>query len=113
MASRIVHLAIANEIIKAHPLPEPERFLFGSLLPDAHPDKSAHYNKYLRNGQRKTHDLTGFRRRFVQIRQRHVVMPAAVGAQQNGSLALSFPFGDGGREQLKTATPVNRACEER
>ena len=64
MASRIVHLAIANEIIKAHPLPEPERFLFGSLLPDAHPDKSAHYNKYLRNGQRKTHDLTGFRRRF-------------------------------------------------
>ena len=64
MASRIVHLAIAGELIQARPLPESERFLFGSLLPDAHPDKSAHYGKYLRNGQRKTHDLTGFRRRF-------------------------------------------------
>lgn len=64
MASRIVHLAIANEIIKVHPLPEPERFLFGSLLPDACADKSAHCRKYLCNEQLKTHDLTGFRRSF-------------------------------------------------
>ena len=61
MASRIVHLAIANELIRAHPLPEPDRFLFGSLLPDACADKQAHYKKLLADGARKTHDLTGFR----------------------------------------------------
>lgn len=62
MASRIIHLAIANEVMKAHPLPEPERFLFGSLLPDACADKQAHYKRFLPDGLRKTHDLTGFRR---------------------------------------------------
>ena len=61
MASRIVHLAIAREVIRAHPLPEPDRFLFGSLLPDACPDKGAHYKKLLAGGARKTHDLSGFR----------------------------------------------------
>lgn len=64
MASRIIHLAIANEVMKAHPLPEPERFLFGSILPDACADKEAHYKKFLPDGVRKTHDLTGFRRLY-------------------------------------------------
>lgn len=64
MASRIIHLAIANEVMKAHPLPEPERFLFGSVLPDACADKQAHYKKNLADGIRKTHDLTGFRRLY-------------------------------------------------
>ena len=61
MASRIIHLAIAHEIIRAHPLPEPERFFLGSILPDACPDKQAHYKKLLDGGARKTHNLTGFR----------------------------------------------------
>lgn len=61
MASRIVHLAIANEIIKVRPLPEPERFFLGSILPDACPDKRAHYRKELADGTRRTHDLSGFR----------------------------------------------------
>lgn len=65
MASRIVHLAIANEIIKIHPLPEPERFFLGSVLPDACPDKKAHYRKLLADGTRRTHDLSGFRRTYA------------------------------------------------
>ena len=64
MASRIVHLAIASEITKIHPLPEPERFFLGSILPDACPDRQAHYNRLLANGTKKTNDLSGFRRRF-------------------------------------------------
>ena len=64
MASRIVHLAIANEINKLHPIPEPERFFLGSILPDACPDKQAHYNKLLANGAKMTNDLSGFRRKY-------------------------------------------------
>lgn len=61
MASRIVHLAIANEINKLHPIPEPDRFFLGSILPDARPDKKAHYRKLLAEGTRRTLDLSGFR----------------------------------------------------
>lgn len=61
MSSRIVHLAIAGEINKIHPLPEPERFYLGSILPDACPDKKAHYRKLLAEGTRRTLDLSGFR----------------------------------------------------
>ncbi|MBQ1589492.1 MAG: hypothetical protein IIZ96_02670 [Oscillospiraceae bacterium] len=61
MASRIVHLAIASQIVKAHPLPEPERFFLGSILPDACPDKKAHYRKLLAEGTKRTLDLSGFR----------------------------------------------------
>ncbi|MBQ1678123.1 MAG: hypothetical protein II062_01140, partial [Oscillospiraceae bacterium] len=61
MSSRIVHLAIAGEINKIHPLPEPERFSLGSILPDACPDKKAHYRKLLAEGTRRTLDLSGFR----------------------------------------------------
>ena len=64
MASRIIHLAIAGLILEKHPLPEPDRFYLGSVLPDACADKSAHYKKYLANGSRKTHDLTGFREKY-------------------------------------------------
>ena len=61
MSSRIVHPAIAGEINKIHPLPEPERFSLGSILPDACPDKKAHYRKLLAEGTRRTLDLSGFR----------------------------------------------------
>lgn len=61
MASRIVHLAIASEINKLHPIPEPEHFSLGSILPDACPDKKAHYRKLLAEGTRRTLDLSGFR----------------------------------------------------
>ena len=64
MSSRIVHLAIAGEINKIHPLPEPERFYLGSILPDACPDKQAHYRKLLAEGTRRTLDLSGFRRLY-------------------------------------------------
>lgn len=67
MASRIVHLAIANEIIKVRPLSAPDRFYFGSLLPDACADRRAHCEKLLENGARKTLDLSGFRRRFGKL----------------------------------------------
>ena len=64
MASRIIHLAVAGEVIRAHPLPEPNRFFLGSVLPDACADKQAHYNKLLEDGTKKPHDLTGFRQRY-------------------------------------------------
>ena len=70
MASRIVHLAIANEINKLHPIPAPERFFLGSILPDACPDKQAHYNKLLENGAKKTNDLSGFRKKYGSRLQR-------------------------------------------
>ena len=64
MASRIIHLAIASELNKVHPMQDPDRFFFGTLLPDACADKLAHYKKLLADGERKTHDLTAFRNAY-------------------------------------------------
>ena len=64
MASRIIHLAIAKEISAVHPTKDGERFRLGSVLPDASPSKASHFNKYIENNTRKTHDLTAFRQRY-------------------------------------------------
>lgn len=61
MASRIVHIAIANEIMKLRPIKDRERFLLGSVLPDACSGREPHFSLYVDGGTKKTFDLTGFR----------------------------------------------------
>ena len=63
MASRIVHLAIADELIKKAEIKDKDRFRIGSLLPDAIPDKKAHYSKRI-GEDRKTFDLSYFYERY-------------------------------------------------
>lgn len=65
MASRIIHLAVAKEIIKQYHAKDIERFYFGSVLPDAATTKAAHYDKYVDHGTKKTFDLTGFRHEYM------------------------------------------------
>lgn len=67
MASRMIHLAIAKDILHTyHHIPiDPNRFYLGSILPDASISKNSHFNKYIQNGTRKTHDLTGFRQKYL------------------------------------------------
>ena len=63
MASRIIHYALAKEILKHYNYKDSNRFYLGSVLPDASKtnNREAHFNKYLDNDTKKTHDLTLFR----------------------------------------------------
>lgn len=64
MASRIIHLAIANALIQRRPFRDANRFRFGCILPDSGSDKnSSHYRIRLANGQHG-YDLTGYLDRF-------------------------------------------------
>ena len=65
MASRIIHLAIAYEIAKSGVIRDTERFCFGSVVPDAAPDKTAHFPIFPYDGTKKTLDLTTFRERYA------------------------------------------------
>ena len=64
MASRIIHLAIAYGISKRREIHALPRFFLGSVLPDASDDKSAHFPIIVCGGERKTFDLTSFRRDY-------------------------------------------------
>lgn len=64
MASRIIHLAIAELIADTKPELNTDRFFLGSILPDACRDRSAHYSVYTAGGTKKTHDLTSFRAQY-------------------------------------------------
>ena len=69
MASRIMHLAVADALVNTNGFLSDEevkkRFLFGSLLPDASSTKASHFPKYMPddNGTDvwKTFDLSAFR----------------------------------------------------
>ena len=65
MASRTIHLAIAKNISHTYHHINLNRFYLGSILPDACISKNSHFNKYILNGIRKTHDLTGFRQKYL------------------------------------------------
>lgn len=65
MASRIIHLAIAKEITKEYQIKNADRFYLGSVLPDAALTKAAHFNKYIENNSKKTHNLTEFRNMYL------------------------------------------------
>ncbi len=64
MGSRIMHLAIANELLTEYPDLDRNRFLFGTLLPDAATEGNSHARIDVCGGMR-TYDLTGFRRQHA------------------------------------------------
>ena len=72
MASRIMHLAVADALADANGFltgkEAKDRFLFGSLLPDASETKASHFPTYMpeKGGTKiwKTFDLTAFRERY-------------------------------------------------
>lgn len=67
MASRMMHLAVAETLLRSHPVPDPARFRLGVLLPDAY---RAGYSKWITHwktelpGGLVTYDLRGFRQRY-------------------------------------------------
>lgn len=69
MASRIMHLVLARELLKGRELSQPEAFVFGSLLPDApRPETAGKGNRashFLADrGPLRTYDLEEFRRLY-------------------------------------------------
>ena len=70
MASRILHLIVAKEIIKQIKIKDENRFKFGMILPDAYNgdiDKaSSHMKIVICDGRKKTYDLTQFKREFAK-----------------------------------------------
>ena len=72
MASRIMHLAVADALVNTNGFLSGEEakkwFLFGSLLPDASSTKASHFPKYMPddNGAEiwKTFDLSAFRKLY-------------------------------------------------
>ena len=63
MGSRLMHTAIALQIMEQVPVRERERFLFGSVLPDGAVSGNSHFRIYHSPG-RQTFDLKGFRERY-------------------------------------------------
>ena len=68
MGSRLMHLAIAASVRNELPGVDRNRFLLGSLLPDAAFDGNSrsHWKIYLSDGQKRTYDLRGFRALFSE-----------------------------------------------
>lgn len=69
MASRIMHLTLARELMKTREFARPEAFLFGSLLPDApRPEMAEKGNRashfLAERGPLRTYDLEEFRRLY-------------------------------------------------
>lgn len=64
MASRIVHLAISKEIANQYEVSDMNRFLFGSIMPDAVVSGNSHRKVVVSNGRQKTYDLSGYRKNF-------------------------------------------------
>lgn len=64
MASSLVHLAIANELIRIRTIADPGRFRFGSIVADAGNRSDSHLQIRVQNGQKRTYDFDAFRRRF-------------------------------------------------
>lgn len=69
MASRVLHLAVANEIIKRAPITDKNRFKLGIILPDAYSPKfskeDSHLKIFVCGGTKKTYDLRKFREQFA------------------------------------------------
>lgn len=65
MASRIIHLAIADRISQKYGYKDRNRLELGSILPDAATSGNSHLKISIANGTKKTYDLTGFRSSFL------------------------------------------------
>ena len=71
MASRVMHLAVANEIMKQVDIKDIERFRLGIIMPDAykHNIQSAtdsHLKYTTEDGTKKTYKLTWFRETYKE-----------------------------------------------
>ena len=70
MASRIIHLAITNELIKKYPFKDQNRLKLGAVLPDAcapgRTTEESHLKIKLCGSTKKTYDLTWYREKFGQ-----------------------------------------------
>ena len=64
MGSRTMHLAISGRLLKELPGMDRNRFLLGSVLPDAAVSGNSH-RKILVCGGKRTYDLTGFRSAYA------------------------------------------------
>lgn len=64
MASRIIHLAIADCISKKYRCKDKNRLELGSVLPDAVTSGNSHLKISISGGTKKTYDLTSFRSSF-------------------------------------------------
>ena len=69
MASSLIHLSAARRILEQIPIPDPERFRLGELLPDTakdvqHSPKILHYKKVDPQSQVRIFDLAKFRQDF-------------------------------------------------
>lgn len=72
MASRILHLAVAEKLMKQVPVKDTKRFRLGVLLPDAYcdnvPKADSHLKIRICGDSKKTYDLQKFQNRFgVQL----------------------------------------------
>lgn len=66
MASSIMHVAISTGVLREFPDIERNRFLLGSMFPDAAGPGNGHRKINVCNGTKKTYDLPGFRRQFAE-----------------------------------------------
>ena len=66
MASSIMHVAISTGVLRAFPDIERNRFLLGSMFPDAAGPGNGHRKINVCDGTKKTYDLPGFRRQFAE-----------------------------------------------
>ncbi|MBO4399263.1 MAG: zinc dependent phospholipase C family protein [Lachnospiraceae bacterium] len=64
MASAIMHLAISDRVLREFPDMDRNRFLLGSMLPDAAVAGNGHRKINVCNGTKKTYDFPGFREQF-------------------------------------------------
>lgn len=68
MASRIIHLAITNELIKKFEFADVDRLRFGSIVPDATYERSeyflSHFKMQIGNETERTYNLTKYRELF-------------------------------------------------
>lgn len=68
MASRIIHLAITNELIKQFDFSDVERLRLGTIMPDAASDRNeynrSHFKIKIGNENERSYDLTKYRTLF-------------------------------------------------
>ncbi len=67
MASRIIHLAVTNELLKSIQVKDLNRLKFGVLLPDTGEKESSHFKYTFEEGKRKTYGLSEFRQKYGSI----------------------------------------------
>ncbi len=64
MASRIMHLAIADKILESIKINNINSFKIGTILPDAYKQATSHFKIKVLNNTKLTYDLTGFRNTY-------------------------------------------------